>query len=225
MAMFALATPYAVAANDAGVDAAAYARAFGSLALPQDDAQSPDASPGTDAKRVIAPAAGYRTVCVRLCDGYYWPVSAATSMDHFQRDRTVCESSCQQPARLYFQPAGDTNAQKFVGLDGASYSALPSAFSYRTQLNSACRCKPDPWSESEVERHRQYGSQTTVPLPDEATNSPTQDLPIKDAPTAPPKLEAVAGRQPPVDPELAGAAAINTAFSVLFDSPLPRLRR
>lgn len=42
----------------------------------------------------------YRTVCVRLCDGYYWPMSYATSADNLGRDRQKCSSSCGSPARL-----------------------------------------------------------------------------------------------------------------------------
>jgi len=34
----------------------------------------------------------YRTICVRLCDGYYWPISYATTPESFDRDRQKCES-------------------------------------------------------------------------------------------------------------------------------------
>ena len=104
----------------------------------------------------IAPTRSYRTVCVRLCDGYYWPVSDAAPMSRFERDRTSCESSCEQPARLYYQPTGQTDPARLASLDGLSYAALPQAFSYRKSLTAGCRCKAEPWSDSEVERHRQY---------------------------------------------------------------------
>ena len=113
------------------------------------------------------PSSAYRTVCVRLCDGYYWPISNTTDMAHFQRDRTSCESNCEQPAKLYFQPSGDTDTSQLLSLDGKPYDALAQAYSYRTTLNPSCRCRPEPWSDSEVERHRQYERdvQTRPPLP------------------------------------------------------------
>ena len=38
------------------------------------------------------PFATYRTLCVRLCDGYYFPVSFSTLPNHFQRDCGACAS-------------------------------------------------------------------------------------------------------------------------------------
>ena len=48
------------------------------------------------------PFATYRTLCVRLCDGYYFPVSFSTLPNHFQRDADVCQSQCAAPAELYY---------------------------------------------------------------------------------------------------------------------------
>ncbi len=48
------------------------------------------------------PFATYRTLCVRLCDGYYFPVSFSTLPNHFQRDAQLCQSQCAAPAELYY---------------------------------------------------------------------------------------------------------------------------
>ena len=111
------------------------------------------------------PENAYRTVCVRLCDGYYWPVSEAAPMSHFRTDRTTCESSCEQPAKLYYQPVGNSDASILVSLDGKPYSSLDHAFAYRTSLTPSCRCKPDPWSASEIQRHAQYAAAAAASLP------------------------------------------------------------
>ena len=121
----------------------------------------------------------YRTVCVRLCDGFYWPVSEAASMSRFQRDSTTCESSCEQPAKLFYAPSSDKDADKLVSLDGKPYTALPQAFLYRKSMTAACRCKPDPWSESEVERHRTYAPTPAPPDPLMAEGTPAA---VTDAP-------------------------------------------
>ena len=57
--------------------------------------------PITGERRASVP---YRTMCVRLCDGYYFPVSAATTKGRFQRDEQTCRSQCQAPTKLYYYP-------------------------------------------------------------------------------------------------------------------------
>ena len=32
----------------------------------------------------------YRTLCVRMCDGYYWPVSYSIARSGFYRDANIC---------------------------------------------------------------------------------------------------------------------------------------
>ena len=43
-----------------------------------------------------------------------------------------------------------------VDLTGMAYSTLPNAFKYRKTLVEGCRCRPQPWSEAELQRHRAY---------------------------------------------------------------------
>ena len=43
-----------------------------------------------------------------------------------------------------------------VDLDGKPYTALKSAFLFRTKYDAACTCKPQPWSKEALARHRAY---------------------------------------------------------------------
>ena len=43
------------------------------------------------------PFATYRTICVRLCDGYFFPVSFSTLPNHFPRDADICQQKCAAP--------------------------------------------------------------------------------------------------------------------------------
>ena len=83
---------------------------------------------------------GYKTLCVRTCDGYYFPVEYGVSSDRFQADAVTCQTLYGGPAQvqLFVMPTdGDVaDAQPVNG--GDSYSAQPYAYSYRTTLNSAC---------------------------------------------------------------------------------------
>lgn len=36
----------------------------------------------------------YRTLCVRTCDGYYFPISFATTPNRFQDDERACQRAC-----------------------------------------------------------------------------------------------------------------------------------
>ena len=106
-----------------------------------------------------APRGGiYRTLCVRLCDGFYFPISDATTQDGFARDADMCNASCSADARLFYYPSIGGDVDSMVDLTGMAYSALPNAFRYRKTLVEGCRCRPQPWSQTELQRHRAYAA-------------------------------------------------------------------
>jgi hypothetical protein len=43
----------------------------------------------------------YRTLCVRLCDGFYFPISYSTRRGRFAGDAKQCEQSCPAGSRLF----------------------------------------------------------------------------------------------------------------------------
>jgi len=97
----------------------------------------------------------YRTVCVRLCDGYYYPISPSTTRSRFRRDAAACASSCDAPTRLYYQPAAGDSSD-LVDLSGRKYTKLSTAYLYRTAYNQGCQCRPDPWDARSKMRHQVY---------------------------------------------------------------------
>jgi Protein of unknown function (DUF2865) len=96
----------------------------------------------------------HRTMCVRLCDGYYWPVSFATTDDNFDRDQKACERSCEGPVKLYTYPNPGGNLEEMEDLKGQPYKKMPMAFAFRTTFEPACKCKPHPWEQEAQDRHR-----------------------------------------------------------------------
>ena len=98
----------------------------------------------------------YRTVCVRLCDGYFYPVSFATTGDRFERDEETCARSCASPARLYVYANPGEEPENMVSVSGQPYSKLPTAFQFRTKFDAACKCAPNPWEPEAMDRHRRY---------------------------------------------------------------------
>ena len=118
-----------------------------------DDGESSGSSGGPSFGAL--PYATYRTVCVRLCDGYYFPVSFSTLPNHFQRDEEVCHSKCASPAALYYhQNPGAGMEQAVEARSNLPYTQLKSAFLYRKEYVPGCSCKmaeykPAPGAENQ----------------------------------------------------------------------------
>lgn len=98
----------------------------------------------------------FRTLCVRMCDGYYFPISHATTQDRFAKDALACQSKCGGEARLFVHRNPGQTQEQMVDLQGRPYAQLPTAYLYRTQYNAQCKCQPDPWEAEAKERHRVY---------------------------------------------------------------------
>lgn len=115
------------------------------------------------------PYATYRTLCVRLCDGYYFPISFSTLPNHFERDAEVCQSKCAAPAELYYYQNPGGAVDQMVGVQSNTpYTQLPSAFRYRKEYVNGCSCKmaeyaPDgvPGGQPQQEQQGSLGSGST----------------------------------------------------------------
>src|ERR1700693_3977488 len=93
----------------------------------------------------------FRTICVRTCDGFYYPISYATSPDRFRDDEQTCQRMCPaSEVSLYMYHNPGEEVQQAVSLAGKPYTELPTAFSYRKALNPACSCrKPgESWNDA-----------------------------------------------------------------------------
>ncbi|MGB7257272.1 MAG: DUF2865 domain-containing protein [Pseudolabrys sp.] len=84
----------------------------------------------------------FRTVCVRTCDGYYFPISYATTPDRFRVDEQICQRTCPAAeVSLYTYHNPGEEIQQAVSLNGRLYTELPTAFHYRQEFNPACSCR------------------------------------------------------------------------------------
>ena len=94
---------------------------------------------------------GYRTVCVRTCDGYYFPISFSTSPAHFAEDEQACQKLCPaSEAVLYSHRNPGEDVAQAVSSSGRVYKDLANAFRYRRELVAACSCKQpgQTWAEA-----------------------------------------------------------------------------
>ena len=85
----------------------------------------------------------FRTICVRSCDGYYFPISFATTPDHFRDDEQTCQRMCPAAeVQLYTYHNPGEDVTQAVSLNGRLYTELPTAFQYRKALNSSLQLPP-----------------------------------------------------------------------------------
>jgi len=75
----------------------------------------------------------FRTMCVRTCDGYFFPMSNAASAGDFERDQKNCESSCPGTEMQVFYSRGmdEDSGSMTSSATGQPYSELPTAYLYK----------------------------------------------------------------------------------------------
>jgi len=93
----------------------------------------------------------YRTVCVRTCDGYYFPISYSTTPASFPQDEQVCQRMCPAAeVALYSHRNPGEDIAQATSTGGRSYSELPNAFAFRKAFNPSCSCRApgQTWSQA-----------------------------------------------------------------------------
>jgi hypothetical protein len=84
----------------------------------------------------------YRTVCVRTCDGGYFPISFATVPARFPDDERTCKALCPATdANLYAYRNPGEDMNQAVSIGGQPYASSPNAFRFRQEFNPTCSCK------------------------------------------------------------------------------------
>lgn len=167
------------------------------------------------------PAAGtYRTLCVRTCDGYYFPISYSTVPSKFPEDEQACRRMCPATeAALFTHRNPGEDVARAVSTSGRLYTDLPSAFSYRKQLNPSCSCRlpGQSWAEAlqpggdqTIERGdivvtEERAKQLSQPRTD-AQGRPTSLDPATGRPASTPRGAAATARAAPAAPPTATVA-------------------
>jgi Protein of unknown function (DUF2865) len=127
-------------------------------------------------KRASSSEVAYRTICVRLCDGYYFPISFSVSRERFANDKRRCESACGAEARLFVYRNPGAELEDMEDLEGRPYRRLPKAFLYRNEYVPSCKCNPHPWEKEALDRHRKYGLTAAASKDSKGTDKKLQSL-------------------------------------------------
>lgn len=103
----------------------------------------------TAARIVIEPKSSrggnYRTLCVRSCDGFFFPVSSAANPSDFGRDERTCMMMCPgTKTALYFHDAQAQESEDMISARTREpYTEMENAFAYRNAsapMSKACSC-------------------------------------------------------------------------------------
>jgi len=99
-------------------------------------------APSGDLANPEAQGGSVRTVCVRTCDGYYFPISYATNASRFAQDEKTCQRMCPAAEVMLFSyPTQGADITQATSINGQPYTSLPNALKYRTEFNPSCSCK------------------------------------------------------------------------------------
>ncbi len=107
--------------------------------------------PQTPVYRSIDPNGRYRSVCVRLCDGFFYPISYSTYSGHLGQEAQECQSTCAAPAELYVYRNPGQEIEQAISLNGSAYMDLPVALKYRKEYIKGCSCKQAEYNPTDIE--------------------------------------------------------------------------
>jgi Protein of unknown function (DUF2865) len=129
----------------------------GPASLPQPGSSGDDDDDDRTWRREPSRSSGgvYRTLCVRLCDGFPVPISFATTKDHLSTDARRCEQQCPARSRLFAYRLGQS-LEEMVDLEGKPYRDLPTAFRYQKKYVADCTCRGNAWDAETLARHEAY---------------------------------------------------------------------
>lgn len=161
------------------------------------------------------PQGGSEVLCVRHCDGYFFPLNysergGSESLTDF------CKASCPNAeVSVYTRVPGEV-IQTAVGLDGSPYMDLPAALKYQKTLDPACTCRPPgaSWADTlaEAERIVSYGGKGDVMVTPQKSAEMARPKPDPHAKSTTP------GKATPDDIEAKDAAAAAQVPTASTDS-------
>src|ERR1700730_17490382 len=174
-------------------------------------------TPGVD----LGPQSGtYRTVCVRTCDGFYFPISFATVPARFPDDERTCKNLCPATEATLFSyrnPGEDMSSA--VSINGQPYASSPNAFRYRQEFNPSCACKAagQTWSDAlkAIDDKAEAEQQGDIIVTEESAKTMPRPLAAKGTPSPAKKGAAGATTGTPAAPapETSAPAADSTGTS------------
>ena len=179
-------------------------------------------APGAD----LGPQSGtFRTVCVRTCDGAYFPISFATVPGRFPDDEKTCKALCPAAeANLYAYRNPGEDINQAVSINGQPYSASPNAFRFRQEFNPSCACKAagQTWSDAlkSIDDKTAAEQQGDIIVTEESAKKMARPLAAKPAPATARKGAPGAAANTPAAPAPEASPPAADAAPPAGDKPI-----
>lgn len=98
---------------------------------------------GGSERRIGNLSGSFRTLCVRTCDGYFFPISYGVSASAFERDQNACAAMCPgtRVELYYHRVPGQEPVDMMSVSSGLPYTQMTNAWRYRdSNAESGCGC-------------------------------------------------------------------------------------
>ncbi|MGA8171400.1 MAG: DUF2865 domain-containing protein [Methylocystis sp.] len=116
-----------------------------------DSADDPERSESEDNH-----AGGSLAICVRQCDGGFFPVSYSARRANLDELASLCKALCPNAEVTLYTKSTWGELSSAVSVDGDSYADHPNALKFQKTLVPACGCKPPDksWAEALADAER-----------------------------------------------------------------------
>ena len=166
---------------------------------------------------------GSRAVCVRTCDGGFFPVSYSARSRNLEALQELCTSLCPNAQVEVYTLSGGADIGEAVSKDGGDYSALPNAFKFQKSYDASCGCKPPgkTWAETLAEAEKVLGRQrssdilVTQKKADELARPNAGPRKRGEPPPAPAEPGAVASAADPDFKEITGPDGVTRRVRII----------
>lgn len=109
-----------------------------------------DQQPPPENMEETAAHGGSQAVCVRTCDGGFFPLNYSPKRTDQQTLIDMCQALCPNVETAVYTRSPFKEIQSAVSLDGEPYSEMPNALKYQKTFDASCTCKSakQSWAEA-----------------------------------------------------------------------------
>ena len=151
----------------------------------------PQSSPLPDDQAVLppptsqeaTPSGGAKAVCVKTCDGGFFPVSYSATRGRLGSLAQRCQALCPNAETTLYTYSPGKDIDDAVSIDGRPYKDLANADKFRTKFDASCTCKPagESWVAALANAERALGheSSSDILVTPEKSAEMAQPKPVK----------------------------------------------
>jgi hypothetical protein len=116
---------------------------------------------------------GSEAICVRQCDGGFFPVSYSARRSNLDELNSLCRALCPNAEATLYTKSPWRDVDTAVSLDGDNYADHPNALKFQKTRVAGCGCKPPgkSWAEALEEAERMLAarhSEDVIVTPEQA---------------------------------------------------------